>query len=150
MKKITALPATLGSLPPHSTMPSIQRHLSKYRVAKRLVLVLDSTTFKKLAFHNNGWYVVQCTVHVFFIRTIGSSFSLAFLIFPYIFSLRFFLFSFSFSFSNFLSIVVSRHNTYLIKLLSPCSRLISDVPRRRLLFSLAAAEIEKTQEIKYH
>ena len=31
---------------------------------------------------------------------------------------------------------MSRHNTYLIKYLSPCSRLISDVARRRLLFSL--------------
>ena len=31
---------------------------------------------------------------------------------------------------------MSRHNTYLIKSLSPCSRLISDVARRRLLFSL--------------
>ena len=50
----------------------------------------------------------------FFIRTLGSSFSLPFLIFPYIFSLRFFLFCFLFLFSNFLSKVVSRHNTYLI------------------------------------
>ena len=39
-------------------------------------------------------------LHVFFIRTLGSSFSLLFLIFLYIFSLRFFLFCFLFSVSN--------------------------------------------------
>ena len=48
----------------------------------------------------------ESSIHAIFRRTLGSSFSLPFLIFPYIFSLRFFLFCFLFSFPNCLSKVV--------------------------------------------
>ena len=76
-------------------------------LSKRSALL---TSFITLCLFRKYYY----TVHIFFIRTLGSSFSLPFLIFPYIFSLRFFLFKFLFSFSNFLSIVVSRHNINML------------------------------------
>ena len=87
-------------------------------------------------------FCIPCTF--WFIRTLCSSFSLPFLIFPYIFSLRFFLFCFLFSFPNFLSIVALKKNWYrwcwtnsfTVSLLNRCLALYTVLFCSKLLFSL--------------